>query len=142
MKIPSTVILLISLVQARRERRAVFDLIKNSQKNPITHEDPITNTNLVVSKVLQRDTEITFEYLRSLLSKELRGRKERRRNKNKKEGIKKQFLERQQGNRKPQLQKQNKQHSTLNFSFLTKYFRINWLFLPRSESQTPEATKQ
>ena len=128
MRIPSALILLISIVQARRERRAVFDLItdnhKNmvnkSQKNLITHEDPITNTNLVLSKVLQRDTEITFEYLRSLFSKELRERKERRRNKNKKKGIKKQFLKRKQGNQNPQLQKQNQQHFTLNFTFLTK----------------------
>ena len=128
MKIPSTLILLIIIAQARRERRAVFDLItdnnkiliNNSQKNLITQEGPIQNTNLVLSKVLQRDTEITFEYLRNLLSKELRERKGSRRYKNKKEGIKKQFMKRKQGNQKPQLQKRNKQHFTLNFTFLTK----------------------
>ena len=126
MKIPSTVILLISIVQARRERRAVFDLITDnhtnlitdSQKNLITKVDNYKNNNIVLSQVLQNKTEITFEYLSNMFSKKLKEKKGRRRSKNRREGMKKQFLER--GNQKPRIQKQNKLHSTLNLLFLTK----------------------
>ena len=105
MKIPSTVFLLISIVQARRERRAVFDLITDNhtnlitdiQKSLITHGDLITNTNLVLDKVLQNETDITFEYLSNMFNKKLRERRERRRNKNRREGMKKQFLRRERG---------------------------------------------
>ena len=132
MRIPSALILLISIAQAKRERRAVFDLITDNhkilithgdlirQRDLITHEDLITNTNLVLRKLLQNETNITLEYLRNLSSKKLREKNAWRRNKDSREETKKQFLEKECGTKKQRIQKQNREHLFTNFRFLTK----------------------
>ena len=95
MKIPSAVILLIIIIQVRRDRRAVFDQVMDSHEDLITQRDLITSSNLLLRKVLQTDPELTFKYLRTLFSKKFRERKERKRNKNRKEGMKKLFIKKE-----------------------------------------------